>query len=66
MFEQTVLPVQNEQDYSEVADALDAAFAPGKVDHFLRQVQRAGLRVRQFEAVLANGLLGKGISAFAL
>ena len=63
MFEQAVLPVQNEQDYSQVAGALDTAFAPGNVDRFLRDVQRNSLRVRQFEAVLANGLLGKGVSA---
>jgi hypothetical protein len=63
MFEQAVLPVQNEQGFVEVKDALDAVFSPARVADFLRAIQRAGLRARQFEAVLAHGLLGKGVPA---
>ncbi|MCL5263547.1 MAG: hypothetical protein M1568_04705 [Acidobacteria bacterium] len=63
MFEQAVLPVQNVQAYSEVAGAVELAFASGRVDNFLRDVQRSGVRIRQFEAVLALGLLGRGMAA---
>jgi hypothetical protein len=59
MFEQAVLPVQNEQVFSKVAGAIDAAFSPARVEGFIRSVKRAGLRIRQYEAVLAHGLLGK-------
>ena len=63
MFEQAELPVQNVQEHSEVAGAIGQAFAPGRVENLLRGIQRAGLRVRQFEAVLSLGLLGNGVTA---
>jgi hypothetical protein len=58
MFEQAVIPVQDEQTFATVKQAIDQAFAPTAVAAFLRRVERAKLRVRQFEAVLAHGFLG--------
>jgi hypothetical protein len=63
MFEQAELPVQNVQEYSEVAGSIDLAFSLARVENLLRDIRRAGLRIRQFEAVLSLGLLGKGIAA---
>jgi hypothetical protein len=63
MFEQAVLPIQDEATYAAVRQALDKAFAPGEVASFLGQVSRARLRARQFEAILASGLLGKAAPA---
>jgi hypothetical protein len=63
MFEQAVLPVQDQKTFTEVHSALENAFASGHVTGFLRSVQRAKLRARQFEAVLATGLLGAETSA---
>lgn len=59
MFERAILAVQDEPIFTEVIASVDAAFSPTKVDGFLHSVGRSGLRVRQFEAVLAHGLLGK-------
>ncbi|HEX4006878.1 MAG TPA: hypothetical protein VHX60_11930 [Acidobacteriaceae bacterium] len=58
MFEQATIPVQDEQTFAVVRQSLDEAFAPARVAGFLRNVAGARLRVRQFEAVLASGLLG--------
>jgi len=58
MFEQATIPIQDEKTFAEVRQALDNVFAPARVSEFLRNVARAGLRVRQFEGVLASGLLG--------
>jgi hypothetical protein len=58
MFEQAVIPIQNEKTFTEVRQALDDAFAPARVPAFLGKVAGAKLRVRQFEAVLARGFLG--------
>jgi len=58
MFEQATIPVQNEPTFAQVKSAIDQAFAPAQVAAFLRKVESARLRVRQFEAVLAQGLLG--------
>ena len=59
MFEQAVLPIQDAATYSTVERAIEQAFSAARVGEFLRQVGRARLRARQFEAVLAAGLLGK-------
>jgi hypothetical protein len=58
MFEQATIPVQDEQTFAVVKQAIDAAFAQAAVAAFLRRVESAKLRVRQFEAVLAHGFLG--------
>ena len=63
MFEQAVIPIQDEKTFAEVRQALDTAFAPARVSDFLRSVSSAKLRVRQFEAILAHGLLGKPAQA---
>ncbi len=59
MFEQAVLPIQDEMTYSAVKQALETAFAPGQVSRYLERLGRARLRARQFEAILASGLLGR-------
>ena len=63
MFEQAVIPVQDEKTFAEVRQALDDAFAPAHVSGFLRKVSGAKLRVRQFEAILGQGILGKPAQA---
>ncbi len=59
MFEQAVLPVQDEKTFTGVSEALGQAFSARNVEDFLRRVKRSGLRAREFEAVLSKGLLGK-------
>ncbi len=58
MYEQATIPVQDGQTFAEVQAALEEAFGPGRVAGFLKSMASAKLRVRQFEAVLATGLLG--------
>ena len=66
MFEQPVLPVQNEVVFAQVKSAIEHAFSPAQVEKFLRQIQNAGLRARSFEEVLKRNLLGAAtVSAYA-
>jgi hypothetical protein len=58
MYEQATIPVQDETTYAGVRHAIDEAFAPTQAAVFLKTVGGARLRVRQFESVLAQGLLG--------
>jgi hypothetical protein len=58
MFEQATIPIQDEETFAGVRKALDEAFSPTRVSGFLKKVGGAKLRIRQFEAVLASGLLG--------
>ena len=59
MFEQAAFAVQNEPEYQQLASRIDAAFAANRADLFLASVAGKKLRVRQFELVLARGLLGQ-------
>jgi hypothetical protein len=58
MYEQAVLPVQDQKTFAEVEKALQEAFAAANVAKFLRQLEKSRLRARQFEAILAHGFLG--------
>ena len=59
MFEQAAIAVQDEKTYAALHSQIDARFATSDVEVFLDRVTRSKLRVRDFEAVLNKGLLGK-------
>jgi hypothetical protein len=58
-FEQAAIKVEKEKEYEELKGAIDRAFAPGAVQRFLERVRSAGLRIRDFDRVLAKGVLEK-------
>ncbi|HEX4021956.1 MAG TPA: hypothetical protein VHX63_12475 [Acidobacteriaceae bacterium] len=58
MFEQATIPVENPAVFSEVKTAIEAVFAPTSVAGYLKHVERAQLRAREFEKILHEGLLG--------
>ncbi len=59
MFEQAAIAVRDEKGFRELHELIDAAFDARDVDVFLNRVTRKNLRIRDFEAVLDRGLLGK-------
>jgi hypothetical protein len=59
MFEQAGIAVQDQQVYNELHALIDAAFDAQDVEVFLNRVKRSGLRIRDYEAVLKKGFLGK-------
>ena len=63
MFEQAVFAVQNEQQFQQMAARIDQALAANRADLFLASVAGKKLRIREFEQVLAKGLLGKDAPA---
>ena len=58
MFVQTVIPIEDEARFATLKESLEALFASANVAGFLKRVQRARLRVRDFEGLLQRGLLG--------
>ena len=58
MFDQAVFPVQNEQQFQELSRRMESALAANRADLFLSSVARKKLRVRQWEEILQQGLLG--------
>ncbi len=58
MFQQATIPIENPAVFEPVKAAIEAAFAAPSVSKFLQRVERAKLRVRDFEQIRAQGLAG--------
>ncbi len=56
-FEQAVIKVEKEKEFDELKGAINRALTPENVGKFLKQVASAGLRIRDFDLVLAKGVL---------
>jgi len=56
-FEQAAIKVQKEQEFARLQAAVEQAFLPEKAERFLKQLDRKGIRVRNFDAVLAKRIL---------
>jgi hypothetical protein len=58
LYEQPILPIADPKAYSAVRSTIEGSFSTGRVPDFLKSLDREGLRIRDFEAVLGKGLLG--------
>ena len=56
-FEQAAIRVEKTQEFSRLQAAIEQAFAPPKVKQFLKQMDRKGIRIRDFDGVIAQQLL---------
>ena len=52
-FEQATIKVQKEQEFAKLQAAVEQTFLPEKTERFLKQLDRKGIRVRDFDGVLA-------------
>ena len=57
-YEKPVMPVEDAQVFNAVKAAIESSFSSSKAADFFKSLSRAGLRVRDFETVLKQGLLG--------
>ncbi|HEY5382799.1 MAG TPA: hypothetical protein VIJ65_11140 [Acidobacteriaceae bacterium] len=58
LYERPAMDVVDVTTFTEVKKAIENVYAPGNVETFLRSVERSGMRVRDFEALLSAGKLG--------
>ena len=64
VFEKAAIKVDKAQEYAKLQAAIEQAFLPDKVEQFLKQLDRKGIRIRDVDAVLAKKLLDEpGINA---
>ena len=56
-FEQATIKVEKEKEFGELKAAIAQAFAPQNVEKYLKKVARSGLRIRDFDSVLAKRVL---------
>ncbi len=63
LYERPAMDVVDATTFAVVKQAIVWAFAPAGVEKFLTSVERAGLRIRDFEVVLKAAKLGAGTAA---
>jgi hypothetical protein len=56
-FEQAAIKVQKAQEYARLQAAVEQAFLPDRVERFLKQMDSKGIRIRDFDGVLARRVL---------
>jgi hypothetical protein len=56
-FEQAAIKIEKQQEFAKLQAAVEQAFLPEQVERFLKQLDRKGIRVREFAAVLSARLL---------
>jgi len=56
-FEQAAIKVQKTQEFARLQGAIEQALLPEKVERFLKQLDRKGIRIRDFDALLAQRVL---------
>ena len=52
-FEKAAIKIEKQQEFAKLQAAVEQAFLPEKVVRFLKQLDRKGIRVREFDGVLA-------------
>jgi hypothetical protein len=52
-FEQATIKVQKQEEFGKLQAAVGQTFLPENVERFFKQLDRKGIRVRDFDAVLA-------------
>ena len=63
LYDRAPMAIGDQQTFSEVKRAIEGCFAVTNIAGFLKSVQRAALRIRDFESVLASGKLGAQTAA---
>ena len=56
-FEQAAIRVEKTEEFGKLQTAVERAFQPENVERFLKQMDRKGLRIRDFDGVVTKGLL---------
>jgi hypothetical protein len=52
-FEQATIKVEKVAEFAKLQAAVEHAFLPEKTERFLKQLERKGIRVRDFDGVLS-------------
>ena len=58
IFQQAAIKIEKAEEFAKLQKAVEQAFLPEKAERFLKQLDRKGIRVRDFDGVLARALAG--------
>src|SRR5205085_1410334 len=56
-FQQAAIKVEKEKEFEELKSAINRALTPESAQKYLKKIASAGLRIRDFDFVLAKGIL---------
>jgi hypothetical protein len=56
-FEQAAIKIEKPREFAKLQGAIEQVFRPENIERFLKQLDRKGIRVRDFDAVLSSRLL---------
>jgi|GraSoiStandDraft_24_1057298.scaffolds.fasta_scaffold176905_2 hypothetical protein len=56
-FEQAVIKVEKEAQFTELKAAIERVFAPGSVEKLLKRLDSRGIRIRNFDGVLDQQII---------
>jgi hypothetical protein len=56
-FEQATIKIEKAEEFAKLQGAVEHAFLPEKAERFLKQLDRKGIRVRDFDSVLSARVL---------
>jgi hypothetical protein len=62
-FEQAAIKIEKPQEFGKLQAAVEQAFLPNTVERFLKQLDRKGIRVREFDSVLSARVLEDAVGA---
>jgi hypothetical protein len=65
-FRQAAIKVEKAQEFARLQKAVEQAFLQDKVGNFLKQLDRKGIRVRDFDAILAQKVLERVVAEAGL
>jgi hypothetical protein len=52
-FEQAAIKIEKQQEYGKLQAVIEQVFSAAKTEQFLKQLDRKGVRIRDFDGVLA-------------
>ncbi len=64
-FQQAAIRIEREKEFEELKGAVTGAFGPERIELLLKRLNREGLRVRDWDSVLAKGVLERVVAGLA-
>jgi hypothetical protein len=64
-FEQAAIKIEKQQEFAKLQAAVEQAFLPEKLERFLKHLDRKGIRIREFDAVLSTRALEGAVGGSA-
>ena len=58
-FEKALIKVEQEKEFEELKGAITRVLSPQKMEKFLKRVQSGGMRIRDWDLVLAKGVIDR-------